>query len=788
MSSNNKEQDLIKNLMLDVVGDEEFVSKDGIQETISNILKDYNLSTDMSFIEKISSIRFDNETETIDVSSIPSDLKDAAFLPVNTIADIALRQDLDLIISQIPEWYTAIQITRDAICEADLADGRLSRSIMFDKTSLTQDEKENIIAKVEEVEDRLKLHSTIKNHIVFNALHYGESYIYNIPYAKVFEDLYKYRLNGSNNKKDNTSVNMFDTSSILNGYGYHESTVEISLKDAIVNDSAYNGREQKKNKLSSIFTESEIKEINPDYHCYKNNNESEDKVNSVKTRKKNDEAFDDVLDDISQNIRYIGESIALPVIEESAHDLRCVYETKYKEHVDDVNTVNTFFEQVMESTTVDRSTMDPQFKNIKGMYTRILPATKLIPVRIDRNVIGYYYISDLTRPEESGQRRNGGLSGYTLRSPSIGYDTFSPNIMFCEKLATKIINNFNLKFMRDNVALHQQIVAILQSHKFNKAMLRFVFIPAEHVTQFTINEDGMGKGHAMLEPGLVTARLYMFLKLYSVLYQINNSQIRVYNVRMSGIDKDYRQFVQETMRKFTSRRITANDIFNYRSSMGKVNGGSELIMPLGASDTAPISIDSIPAAESPINNELLDSLKHEAINGTPVPSLMVMGGMSEIEFAKETELANTRFNTMVNSYKIDLNISITQLYRRILRWETDIDPEIIRYMKFVFKKPTAKELNITSEMIANFNALFEVLSQTFLKSSELKGEGDEQQSDIVREFKKLLLSEYMPQINTEKFEELANNARDIANRAKLYESNSQENIVNNGLQDEGGMI
>ena len=106
----------------------------------------------------------------------------------------------------------------------------------------------------------------------------------------------------------------------------------------------------------------------------------------------------------------------------------------------------------------------------------------------------------MTRPEQSGERRNSGLGGYTLRSPSMGYDTFSPDRMFCDKLASKIIQNFDLKFMRDNAGLHDEIVSILEAHKFQEAMLRFVFIPAEHVVQFTINKDGIGKGHSMLEP------------------------------------------------------------------------------------------------------------------------------------------------------------------------------------------------------------------------------------------------------------------------------------------------
>jgi hypothetical protein len=593
----NSIDELISSLMVDVTGeDEQTVTKDQINTTISNILHDYNLSTDMSFIEKMSKIKFSDSSEGhLDLAELPSELRDAAFLPVNTIADIALRQDLDLVISQIPEWFTALQITRDAICEADVVDGALSRDIRFKHSKMSDLENENIMATIEEVEERLELNSIIKNHVVFNTLEYGEGYVYAIPYSKVFQDLYKYRLSNHDKNGKYTNLDMIETSSILNGYGFGESAVEISLTDTVINDST--PKKGRKNRNIGVFTEAEVMEIEPMYHT-KVFNEDDGTVNE-KASIEFDKEMEAYFEYVSNNIRYIEKDIALPVIEESAHDLKAVYDTKYCDQHSYVQEVDNFFERVMndpkyyqedgENVTIDGDDIDNNFTNIKGIYLKVLPATKLIPIRVDRNVIGYYYISDLTRPEETGQRRNSGLTGYTLRSPSVGFDTFSPDRMFCEKLASKIINNFNLKFMKDNIALHQQIVSILQSHKFNEAMMRFVFIPAEHVIQCAINKDGIGKGHSMLEPGLVTARMYMFLKLYSLLYQINNSMVRVYNVRMSGLDKDYKKIVNETMRKFAARRVTVNDIFNYRSSMTKVSGFSEMIMPMGAGDQAPIT-------------------------------------------------------------------------------------------------------------------------------------------------------------------------------------------------------
>lgn len=320
-------------------------------------------------------------------------------------------------------------------------------------------------------------------------------------------------------------------------------------------------------------------------------------------------------------------------------------------------------------------------RNIKWLYTRVIPSTKLFPISVDRTVIGYYYISDQTRPDDTTDRKNGRFSGYMMKSSPNGNDTFSPDKLFYEKMASKIINNFDMKFVRNNVGLHKEIVTILEAHNFNDALMRFIFIPAEHVTSFTIRKDGSGCGHSMFEDGLPVARMYMFLKMYCILFQINNGMIRVIKLRTSGIDKNYKNMAEAAARKFMSRRIVANDMFNFRSSLAKVTGGSDLLMMCGPDGIEPISFDTIAPAEMPINTELMTQLKNEAINAQPVSAATIMGAMNEMDFAKEVELANARLTTFASSYKIDLNPSCTELYREIIKWETDIDdPET--YQKF----------------------------------------------------------------------------------------------------------
>ena len=92
----------------------------------------------------------------------------------------------------------------------------------------------------------------------------------------------------------------------------------------------------------------------------------------------------------------------------------------------------------------------------------------------------------------------------------------------------------------------------------------------------------------------------------------------------------------------------------------------------------------------------------------------------------------------------------------------------------------AKQLNVTNEMLTNYESLATVLVKTCLTKEERKGssEDGETTSDIEREFRKQILAEYIPQIDIEHFEQLANEARKIANKNKLLSTNKEENILN----------
>ena len=96
--------------------------------------------------------------------------------------------------------------------------------------------------------------------------------------------------------------------------------------------------------------------------------------------------------------------------------------------------------------------------------------------------------------------------------------------------------------------------------------------------------------------------------------------------------------------------------------------------------------------------------------------------------------------------------------------------------------PAAKTLGVTVEMVNNFNSLLEVLVDTFLRADEVKDK-DGNPTEMVRQFKKLVLHEYIPQIDIDHFDDLVDQARDATNTLNLAETNKAENIIDSGLEE-----
>jgi hypothetical protein len=80
--------------------------------------------------------------------------------------------------------------------------------------------------------------------------------------------------------------------------------------------------------------------------------------------------------------------------------------------------------------------------------------------------------------------------------------------------------------------------------------------------------------------------------------------------------------------------------------------------------------------------------------------------------------------------------------------------------------------------------MWQMAMNTFLEKEERQvQDGEPGDTPVARAFKKKLITEYLPEIDVERFEQLAAEARDEANQKKLSEVDPNKNLLDNSVPD-----
>lgn len=692
------------------------------------------------FIAKLQNMEFDNKADADSFNRILNNLK-SDFNDINAInnSDMMTRRNIHNICEQMPEMRDCIYIVRDAIIETDAVTGGVSRKLSFGSTSNESDDDSNI-QLVKDLEEEFDLQLATKNFIIPRGLTVGETYINVIPYSKLFAELAakndkdKYGLNKRQRNKETVHTEMCHSLYTEDNMQYMKESVSSDAKDDIAFIEKLNHPEKKP------ITANEATKIS-----------------------------DDHLKAILESIDVYSEGTSVLYQELGAEGIKEILEHGY---VSDAapDGSRAFFEDVVTLNGVSPEDVDyNQFKDIKGCYLKYLDPLKLIPVKLDRKVIGYYYVTTQMDMQMNPTSPNGIMD--------ISFQHYTKDKNLVANLANVIIKSFNKELLEKNANLKSEIAEIIMAHKFNESKLSFLFIPETEVVRIVVNEDENGKGHSIIEPSLFPASMYLLLILYNMLYILNNNTTRVHWLMSSGLNKNYSAQIQRAIRKFQSRRITIDDVYSYSGTLNKIGGIGEMIMPAGRGDFKALTTDTIPAVDMPINMDFIEMIRRQAISGTSVPALMVINAIDEVDFAKTIELANTRFLSAVGSYKIDFNKGMTRLYQTILRYNSDLDDSTINQFRYSFNQVQKTVLEITNDMVQNFNTVYEVVSSIYYSQDDLvDADGKPTNKSIL--LKKKLAQKYLPQLEFDELDAIIAEVNVDANKEVVQKQAADAAIKN----------
>lgn len=653
------------------------------------------------------------------------------------------QADLHEVSSQLIELSEAIMITRDAIISADTVEGRLNRSITFE--NIDDDEIDNYNSIVENMENKFQLLEKIKNFIIPKTLEYGEYYVYIVPYSELF------------NKFQQQKTRNVTNTGILRKYA--ESTVLEGFDDT-----------KKENKLSEL--DMFLEDCYNKYNMRENSKYSDKKSSDTKINK---DEFKTDLKNIMENIIISTDDIPIPFLEEGLESIEYIS----NQHNSVVTEDNTLFKKVIKNPKNDggvKISKKGEFDDIGDCYLKMIEPTRIIPIKIMNTILGYYYVQD-----EDITPLSGAVSSSLYFSR---FNEHSRQQTIIDSLAERVVQQFNKPFLKNNLKFKEAIVDCFNYYNLNENRVKMQFIPAEYIVSFKIDEDIDGNGTSMIKKSLFYAKLYLMILLFKIMSIIMYSNDQKINyIKQSGLDKNLANRVQEIARLQQSRQINISDLFSYTTLINKVGNGNAVYMPTGRSGERPIETEILSGQDVQLNNDLLEMLKNAYITGTGVPAA-ILNYLNEADYAKTVEQNNSKFNARVINYQLDFNPIITDMYKRIMKWSTNIGEEKISNFNFSLTQPRSATANAKAELISQFNTMTEFLTG-LLYPDPGQAENPDNLNAEIREFKKLYAREQLPMIDFDSIEELINKASLLNKERKLKPDPKNGNDGDDdGLEDD----
>lgn len=633
-----------------------------------------------------------------------------------------IYDDISSVCSQLYELKEAVLTMRDSICTADDVSTGITRLIEF--IGSNGDDTTRLLSIIETMEKELKLEHKIKNHIIPKTLEYGTYYVYTIPYSSILEKYHQKNINYKNKiSSDNTVTEAFNDDEIENIY------------NEVINESI----DYKSIKKSSIKSN-----LNSFYNKY-------DIIN--------DEVPIPILEGTVSTIE--------PEFTQSSFEKAVKTADKLRKK-SEINTSGIY--EVEDTTRNDND----EFSNIKGCYIKLINPKHVVPLKIMNNtILGYYYLLDDSQSllTNGPQLTNNMVPNFASVNTATAQQDLEKKMV--GKVVDKLVKSFNSKMFEENTEFKQLIVDALLFNDLYKKNVKFIFIPAEYMTEFKIDEDDQGNGTSLLNDSLFYAKLYLALllfKMHTIITKSNDTSI--YYVKDSVVDKDISNKVQNVARAIKSRQMSINDLLNYNSTVSKIGANKNIFVPITKAGEKTIEFDAMAGQDVPLDNELMTFLRTNFINSTGIPSVM-MSYLNEADYSRTLVMANAKLVSRVINYQRDFNNSLTEFYKKLALYSTDIPIEDIRRLEYSLVKPKSQAVNSNADLINNIETSINFMVEKMMGAESEMTDEDRIVKDIMT---RELAMEMMPNLPWDRLKEISNNARIQAiaktEEAKLIKSAS----------------
>ena len=653
-------------------------------------------------------------------------------------------EDLRIITEYLYELTEAVNTMRDSIVGADDLVTMVSRELIFgNKNEENKEGIENNInySTVEELEDKYKTKQRLSNMIIPGALTYGNFFVYTIPYKDVFAQ-YEWK------RKIDVRKGIYNESTTIHPFSHpvFESTSDPRPSYA---QPYHNPQTTYKPVIESICDK---------YNTWLEAVSDPGKVIKKASKKDIAESIDQILEGIEicndPNIPFMEDSAIVTLADINVRDE--ALKAYRKASTPDANFTpywnrdRAASDGIVDMGEPDKASID-EYKDVSGVFVKLYQPTQVIPVYVMDACVGYYVLYDTF-----GELRNTILLNSSLNRANIAFASTKRKELDDEVIgviADAICQSIDKKYVTANPQFKDLIVNAISYQEFYKRKFRVQFIPENYMTHFKINEDPDNhQGTSVLNKSLFYAKLYLSLLLFKIITILTKSNdMRVYYIRNAGINKNMVNRVQEIARAIKDKQISFNDLASIQTIFSKVGNYKEAFIPMGKSGEKSIEAEILSGQSVELNNDLMELLRKGMITNTGVPSAII-NAFDEVDFSRTLVMQHTKYMARVISMQTELEVAVTEWYKKLMTMDSNINEQIINSFQFRFTRPRSLNTQNLVDMLGNTETLAD-----FIVKMEIPDEND---NEIIARFKQKVVKNILLHgvINWKEYDDLFQDA------------------------------
>ncbi len=607
-------------------------------------------------------------------------------------------EDLRMVTEQLCELSTAVTTLRDNVTASDGIMSNVSKTIVI--SNVSKDRGAELRDMVTDIEEKYGLDAKLHDTVVLNTLTYGDFFVFHQPYSRIFSKFQLQRSERPSYFKESALVLPKERS--MNG------KKTVVLDDKCIDEDANTVFEAYNTAIKNMDVEKR-----PQLSAKSVKEYLADKYANIQVI--NDGTFP-LMEDAS--ISSLSDPTLLKMVASRKRK-----ESSFKDKADFVSP-----DSVVNTADIDQNNgILPEYKDVTGVYIKMLSPLRTVPVYVLDECIGYYILYETYGEIRNNMLQNNQLNRTNLVFQQVRNKDAATSIV--DVIANRIIAKIDNKFVQTNPKFRELMVNALMYEDLYRKDFKVQFVSAEYMTHFKVNEDiDTHLGVSMLRRSLFYAKLYMTLLMFKVISTVTRSNdTRVFYIKSSGIDKDIQKQVQRAAREYKDNQISYNDVASVNTLISKAGKAKDLFVGTGRSGDRPVEFDVLAGQDINMNTDFIEFLRKNMINGTDVPAVILEYNDSA-DFAKSIEMGNIKYANKICSTQKELNIPATKLYRTILHFEhPEITDEELESITFKFNRPKSLSVQNDADVYSNAEQ-----AATFLVKV-ICGDDTEKYSDQVKD-------------------------------------------------------